>query len=401
VKIYLVGGAVRDKLMGIEPKDKDYVVVGATPQDMLNLGYTQVGASFPVFLSKEGEEYALARTERKTGVGYNGFAVDYNPYVTLEEDLKRRDLTINAMAMDDEGNIIDPCGGKVDLEKKILRHTGPAFAEDPVRVLRLARFRARYQEFRVHHTTLELAREVVSELNHVPFERIWTELEKGMSEDGWAHMMTTLHAAHAFDAVESLQKLFTSESMSPNFTPYEKASWAVDKSVRLDRFLPTVDHRILACFPYGHQPIDFSPYPIPNHIVRLAHVIHRVVRLCCEVDSMRTPSRKEMLQYRLTPDQRIDEMLLECFTSGRMLNDHATAKIVADVCTGLVDRLGWKYREGWQYINFTSKLIAAQRVDAGVLRQQFSDINQFKEMLKWFRMKEMSTVDESGYDEED
>lgn len=195
MKVYKVGGCVRDHLLGLEPKDIDFVVVGATSDQMLSEGYTQVGASFPVFL-KNGCEYALARTERKTGVGYSGFAVDINN-VTLEDDLLRRDLTINSMAMDDDGLIIDPYGGVNDLSKRILRHTSEAFAEDPIRVLRVARFAARYGNFKIHETTLELMTKVAPELVHVPGERIWAELEKGLSEQAPSLMFHALKACGA------------------------------------------------------------------------------------------------------------------------------------------------------------------------------------------------------------
>jgi tRNA nucleotidyltransferase/poly(A) polymerase len=181
MKIYLCGGAVRDKLLGRSVSDRDYVVVGATPQKMLDLGFTQVGADFPVFLHPEtGEEYALARTERKTGDGYLGFKVDANPKVTLTDDLARRDLTINSMAMDDNGAVFDPHGGLRDLENKVLRHTSKAFEEDPLRVVRLARFAARFDGFSIDETTMLLAARMVrnGDLNHLPYERFAAEITK-------------------------------------------------------------------------------------------------------------------------------------------------------------------------------------------------------------------------------
>jgi len=197
MKIYKVGGYVRDTLLGRFPKDIDYVVIGSTPAEMLDLGFEQVGASFPVFL-KGGREYALARTERKVGIGYNGFETSYDPNITLEQDLIRRDLTINSMAQDEEtGEIIDPHGGRRDLEAKILRHTSEAFAEDPIRVLRTARFAARYG-FLIADDTLELMDRIVPELDEVPAERIWTEIEKGLMEDHPEKMFDALHAANAF-----------------------------------------------------------------------------------------------------------------------------------------------------------------------------------------------------------
>jgi len=184
--VYLVGGAVRDELLGVAPKERDWVVVGGTPDELLNRNFRQVGASFPVFLHPDtGEEYALARTERKQGHGYHGFAVDFHPGVTLEEDLLRRDLTVNAMARDEDGRLIDPFGGQRDLEQRVLRHVSPAFNEDPLRVLRVARFAARFAEFgfRVHDSTMELMREMVAsgELEHLVPERVWAEFAKAMS----------------------------------------------------------------------------------------------------------------------------------------------------------------------------------------------------------------------------
>ena len=183
MKIYRVGGCVRDKLMGLQPKDIDYVVVGSSPEEMLSLGYQQVGADFPVFLHPETkEEYALARTERKVGVGYSGFESHWKG-VTLEEDLLRRDLTINAMAeFVDTGVLIDPYGGKQDLESGILRPTSIAFKEDPIRVLRVGRFMARYPHFRAIGSTLTLSEQVANEIQQCSPERVWLEIEKALGE---------------------------------------------------------------------------------------------------------------------------------------------------------------------------------------------------------------------------
>lgn len=186
-RIYLVGGAVRDGLLGRAHGDRDYVVVGANADDMLALGYKPVGKDFPVFLHPEtGEEYALARTERKTGPGYHGFSFHAAPDVTLEQDLGRRDLTINAMARDDKGTLVDPRGGEKDLRERVLRHVSPAFAEDPVRILRVARFLARYAPlgFRIADETMALMREMVAngEVTHLVPERVWAETRKALTE---------------------------------------------------------------------------------------------------------------------------------------------------------------------------------------------------------------------------
>ena len=184
--VYLVGGAVRDDMLGLPHKERDWVVTGSTPDELLAEGYRQVGSSFPVFLHPEtGEEYALARTERKQGHGYHGFAVDFHPGVTLEEDLARRDLTINAMARDGEGRLIDPFDGKRDVRERILRHVSPAFSEDPLRVLRVARFAARFAPlgFRVHPDTADLMKAISEsgELEHLVPERVWSEIAQAMA----------------------------------------------------------------------------------------------------------------------------------------------------------------------------------------------------------------------------
>lgn len=188
MKIYLVGGAVRDQLLGMPIKERDYVVVGATVDDMLRLGYRLVGKEFPVFLHPQtNEEYALARTERKVKPGYKGFRVDTSPEVTLAEDLKRRDLTINAMAIDlDNHQLIDPYGGKSDLEARVLKHVSSAFSEDPVRILRIGRFSARYAHlgFKIHADTLLLMKNMVAagEVNALVAERVFKELKRALTE---------------------------------------------------------------------------------------------------------------------------------------------------------------------------------------------------------------------------
>lgn len=202
MQIYLVGGAVRDQLLGLEVKDRDWVVVGATPEAMVEAGYRPVGKDFPVFLHPEThEEYALARTERKSGKGYKGFTFHTSADVTLEQDLIRRDLRINAMAMDEAGEIIDPYGGLADLEARKLRHVSDAFSEDPLRVLRVARFAARFAPlgFSVASETLELMRQLSSddELQHLSAERLWQEFERALNTATPATFLEVLHACGA------------------------------------------------------------------------------------------------------------------------------------------------------------------------------------------------------------
>jgi tRNA nucleotidyltransferase (CCA-adding enzyme) len=200
MKVYAVGGTVRDSLLGLSGGDRDWVVVGATPHDMLEAGFVPVGKDFPVFLHPETkDEYALARTERKTAPGYHGFQFHADASVTLEEDLARRDLTINAMARDDAGALVDPYGGRRDLESRVLRHVSPAFAEDPVRILRLARFAARFADFGVAPETAALMRQMVEagEVDALVPERVWQELSRGLMEVRPSRMFEVLRACGA------------------------------------------------------------------------------------------------------------------------------------------------------------------------------------------------------------
>jgi tRNA nucleotidyltransferase (CCA-adding enzyme) len=200
MKTYVVGGAVRDRLLGEPVNDRDWVVVGASPQDMLDAGYLPVGKDFPVFLHPAThEEYALARTERKTAPGYHGFSVHASPDVTLEQDLLRRDLTVNAIAQADDGTLVDPYGGQADLAARVLRHVSPAFAEDPVRILRLARFAARWPDFQVAPETMALMREMVAagEADALVAERVWQELSRGLMERAPGRMLEVLREAGA------------------------------------------------------------------------------------------------------------------------------------------------------------------------------------------------------------
>lgn len=253
MKIYAVGGYVRDRLLGLTPKDVDYVVVGSSPEEMLSLGFEKVGSSFPVFLHPQTrEEYALARTERKTGMGYKGFESSADSTVTLEDDLRRRDLTINAMAMDlSTGEIIDPFNGQEDLKKGILRHTSEAFAEDPVRVLRTARFAARYG-FKIVPETLLMMEKISPELNFVPKERIWMEIEKGLMEQYPSLMMKALKECNALN----VQAMY----------PYSRPFWTcLDRIVEQD----CLSVRFCLICNVNMSNKEYEEYRVPYNIVRV------------------------------------------------------------------------------------------------------------------------------------
>lgn len=242
MKTYLVGGAVRDELLGLVPRERDWVVVGSTPEAMLAEGFTPVGRDFPVFLHPQTrEEYALARTERKTGHGYTGFACHASPDVTLEDDLLRRDLTINAIACDADGSLIDPYGGERDLHARLLRHVSPAFAEDPLRVLRVARFAARFAPlgFRVADDTLALMRDMASsgELDHLVAERTWQELIRAMGEAAPQQCIRTLRDCGALAVilpeVDCLFGIPQPETHHPEIDTGEHVLLALEQAARL------------------------------------------------------------------------------------------------------------------------------------------------------------------------
>jgi len=251
MQIYLVGGAVRDRRLGLPVQERDWVVVGATPQEMLALGFQAVGKDFPVFLHPQTkEEYALARTERKTGHGYTGFETCANPDITLEEDLLRRDLTINAMAETTEGELIDPYNGLDDLNNGVLRHVSDAFAEDPVRILRTARFAARFAQwgFHVAHTTNALMRRMVDngEASHLVAERVWAELVKALDTDMPVRFFRVLAGCGALGVL--FPELASEESSNPENSHSQDmiALPVLQQAVSISR-LTTIRFAALAC----------------------------------------------------------------------------------------------------------------------------------------------------------
>lgn len=309
MKIYLVGGAVRDTLLGRQIKDKDFVVVGATPQQMIDMGFEQVGSSFPVFL-KNGEEYALARTERKTGVGYNGFETTFDPSVTLSDDLLRRDLTINSMAQDLEtGEIIDPFNGCDDLSRGILRHTSSAFAEDPVRVLRTARFAARYG-FSVDLTTHQLMSKVVPELDHVPQERIWAEFAKGLMEDNPEQMIAVLLGVGAFevDAMRSYKNASPTKMMIAKQLSDLAARFATIASNFSDE--------------------DYERCRIPTECAKLSRVVNKFGRQLLNMHNISADGRLEILtKLRVVTNEKF---IWEAINTSAMLFGDETFSPSAD-----------------------------------------------------------------------
>jgi tRNA nucleotidyltransferase (CCA-adding enzyme) len=348
MRTYLVGGAVRDQLLQRPVSDHDHVVVGATPDDMLALGYKPVGKDFPVFLHpKTGEEYALARTERKTGRGYHGFAFHAEPGVTLEQDLARRDLTINAIAMDEQGALVDPFDGARDIRERVLRHVSPAFVEDPVRLLRVARFAARFAPlgFTVADETMELMRRMVAEgeVDHLVPERVWQETRRALGEPQPSAFLRVLRESGAlavlFPEIDALYGVPQRAEFHPEVDTGVHVEMVVDMAARIAPGNELVGFCALthdlgkALTPadvlprhIGHEQAGVAPLRglaarlrVPTEYAALAEQVcrehlnaHRafelkpatVLRLLGALDALRRPERLEVFLAACAADKR-------------------------------------------------------------------------------------------------
>lgn len=290
MKIYAVGGAVRDELLGLPVKDHDWVVVGTTPQAMQTQGFLPVGRDFPVFLHPATrEEYALARTERKTAPGYTGFVFHAATEVTLEEDLRRRDLTINAMAKAEDGTLIDPYGGQADIEAKVLRHVSPAFAEDPVRILRVARFAARFSDFDLAPETLALMQQMVTngEVDALVPERVWQEISRGLMEATPSRMFTVLDACGALSKLlpelTALKNVPQRADFHPEIDTFVHVMMVMDMAARIDAPLPARFAALTHDLGKGLTPADV----LPRHPGHEQKSVALLIPLC---DRLRIPS---------------------------------------------------------------------------------------------------------------
>lgn len=344
MQTYLVGGAVRDKLLGIPVKDRDWVVVGATPEDMLDKGFKAVGKDFPVFLHPETkEEYALARTERKSGKGYKGFTFHASTDVTLNDDLQRRDLTINAIAEDEEGNFIDPYGGKADLKEGLLRHVSPAFVEDPLRVLRVARFAASLG-FKIAKETMALLKEISAsdELDALVPERVWTEMEKALAGKYPARFILVLRSCNAleklFPEIDALFGVPQPKEYHPEIDTGLHTIMSLNQSARLStdpviRFAALVHDLGKGTTPkdglpshHGHEArgvkiIDklCKRYRIPNKYRELATCVSKFHLDCHRIQEMKPETifkKLEQLDAFRRPE-RFEQFLIACEADAR------------------------------------------------------------------------------------
>lgn len=290
MKLWMVGGAVRDALLGLPVNDHDWVAVGATPEEMVAAGYTPVGKDFPVFLHPQTrEEVALARTERKSAPGYRGFTIHADPGVTLEEDLLRRDLTINAIARAEDGRLVDPYGGQRDLRDKVLRHVSPAFAEDPVRILRLARFAARFADFSVAPETTLLMRQMVEagEVDALVPERVWQELARGLMEGHPSRMFEVLRScgalARLLPEVERLWGVPQPEQHHPEVDTGVHLMLVLDMAARLGAPLSVR----FACLGHDLGKGTTRAEDLPRHIAHEARSVKLVEAVC---ERLRVPN---------------------------------------------------------------------------------------------------------------
>ncbi len=371
MKTYRVGGAVRDELLGLPVKDVDYVVVGATPAEMLHLGFKQVGRDFPVFLHpRTRDEYALARTERKTRPGYRGFEVYAAPDVTLEQDLARRDVTVNAIARDEAGRLIDPYRGKADLKAGVLRHVSPAFAEDPVRVLRVARFAARFG-FTVAPETMQLMREMAAhgELDALVAERVWQEIARGLMEKHPSRMFEVLMEAHALERVAGEIAMMLADPVRR-----APALGALDYAAARDCALPI---RFAAL---AHRINDGAPYE--SRLATLCERL-RVPTDCRELARLALAHHKTVNQEAPLPAEVIAQLLERCDAYRKSERFIDLLKCCACIFHAAPGRAKTAYP---QAVRVQRALAAARAVDAGAIAQAAPDPTTLRERIHQARV---------------
>ncbi len=383
MKIYAVGGAVRDELLGLPVKDHDWVVVGTTPQAMQAQGFLPVGRDFPVFLHPATrEEYALARTERKTAPGYAGFVFHAASEVTLEEDLRRRDLTINAMAKAEDGTLIDPYGGQADIEAKVLRHVSPAFAEDPVRILRVARFAARFSDFTLAPETLGLMQMMVAngEVDALVPERVWQELARGLMEAAPSRMFTVLDDCGALSKLlpelTALKDVPQRADFHPEIDTFVHVMMVIDMAARIDAPLPARFAALTHDLGKGLTPADVLPrHPgheqksvallgplcerlrVPSDCRDVARLVARHHGTIHRVDELKASTILELLEScdGLRRPERFAQILLACEADYR-------------------GRLGWHERFYPQTQTWLDALAVVRLVDAGAIAHEVTQL---------------------------
>lgn len=393
IKIYLVGGAVRDAALGLNVADRDWVVVGATPEYMQEQGYLSVGKDFPVFIDLElGEEYALARTERKVARGYQGFEVDAAPKVTLEQDLARRDITINAMAEDSDGNLIDPFNGMQDLKDGVIRHVSDAFIEDPVRILRVARFAARFK-FRVADETLDLMREMVEngEVDALVAERVWAEMHKALSTDSPQLFFATLRECGALKRIlPEIDNLF---GVPQTATYHPEIDTGVHTMMVMEQAAKLTDDLLVRFAALVH---DLGKAMTPDDVLP-SHRGHEkaglpLIKEMCR--RLRVPKKFQSLalavaEYHLHMHKMGDlkpTTVLKMLTKTRSLNDPMRAEQIALACIAdAKGRTGFENKDYPQAKLFLEYQKAVQAVDSREVTAGLSGVEAIQNALNHAR----------------
>jgi len=410
MKTYLVGGAVRDRLLGRPVTERDYVVVGATPQQLVAQGYQQVGKDFPVFLHpRTKDEYALARTERKTAPGYRGFIVHAEPDVTLEEDLRRRDLTINALAEDEAGRLIDHFGGQADLEDHVLRHVSDAFAEDPVRILRVARFAARYadMDFKIADETMHLMRSMVEagEVDALVPERVWQELLKALSEEKPSRFFEALRECGAlerlFPEIDRLWGVPQPEKWHPEVDTGVHAMMVIDMSARITRDTEVRFAALTHDFGKGTTPPEILPshrgheergveliedfcrrFRVPRRYRDLAIVAARYHGRIHKVDELRPGTIVDLFEATdaFRRPTRFEQALLVCEADYRGRGTYAERE----------------YEQAKRWREYLSAVI---EVDAGKVAAATEDPAMIPERIRTARIQHLAQARSDGWGE--
>jgi len=401
MQIFMVGGAVRDELLGLPVQDRDFVVVGASPETMLANGFKPVGKDFPVFLHpKTHEEYALARTERKAGHGYKGFSFHAAPDVSLADDLARRDLTINAIARADDGTLTDPFNGVADIKAKILRHVGPAFVEDPVRILRVARFSARFTDFSIAPETLELMRHMVAigEVDHLVPERVWQELAKGLMEARPSRMIEVLHECGALARlIPELDRLFGVPQRAdyhPEVDTGVHVMMALDQAAQARYALPVRFAVLLHDLGKGLTPATDLPRH-PGHEVRSVSLVGGV----CE--RLKTPADCRDLallvaryhgDIRRGPDLRASTVTRLLEHTDALRRPQRFAQLLEACACDYHGRLGWEDKPIPSEDLFLRALAAFRAVDAAAIARGCTNPAEIPERLHAARVAAVKDV---------
>lgn len=393
MKVYLVGGAVRDQLLGLPVKDRDWIVIGAVPATLLSLGYQQVGKDFPVFLNpKTKEEYALARTERKAGASYTGFICDFSPTITLEQDLIRRDLTINAMAQSEDGEIIDPYGGKQDLENRILRHISPAFSEDPLRVLRVARFAARYHSlgFKIASETLALMAELAQsgELQHLTAERVWLETEKALNEKNPEIYFETLHKTGAlsvlFPEIDALYGVPNPVKHHPEVDSFIHTMLVLEQAVNLTKNNPILNKSAVRFAAICH---DLGKALTPQNILP-HHYGHEQAGI--------KPTRSLCKRLKVPSYfQELAELTCEFHT-----HIHKAFELRAETVITLFNRFD-VWRKPQRFQEFLQVCLADTRGRTGFEKKDYPQINYINQLLQAANEVDVQQVIADGFEKQE